>query len=42
LAIDIATVLWLIASLIVVLFVGALRIEATFLTGLTLGLRMRR
>lgn len=40
--IDVATVVWLIASLIAVLFLGAIRAEVTFLTGLILGLRMRR
>jgi len=40
--IDVATVVWLIASVIAVLLVGAVRIEVTFLTGPTLGLRSRR
>jgi hypothetical protein len=40
--IDVATVLWLCASLVIVLIVGAFRCEATFLTGLVLGLRLKR
>lgn len=40
--IDLATVLWLCVSLILVLVLGAFRYEATFLTGLILGVRLKR